>query len=163
MKKLINFYNKFEEYILVFSLVITVIIIFVQVITRYVFNASLSWSEEFSRYLFVWQTWLGSSLALRENKHIRLEVLDKKFGPKGFYVMMIMAGIIWLAFDIFLIVNGAELVSQQIARGTRSSGIGIPLAVVYASLPVSSVIIAFRLLVEIVSNIKLFKTTGGAN
>lgn len=163
MKKLINFYNKFEEYILITSLVVTVIVIFAQVVTRYVFNSSLSWSEEFSRYLFVWQTWLGSSLALKEGKHIRLEVLDKKFGPKGFNVMMIMAGIIWLAFDIFLIMNGTQLVSQQLARGARSSGMGIPLAIVYSSLPVSSVIIAFRLLGEIISNIKILKTAGGEN
>jgi TRAP-type C4-dicarboxylate transport system permease small subunit len=163
MKKLANCYNKFEEYALVLSLIITVIVIFIQVIARYVFNSSLSWSEEFSRYLFIWQTWLGSSVALRDKKHIRLEILDNKFGPKGFNMMMIMADVLWLAFDIFLITSGVELVSKQWMRGTRSSGIGIPLAFVYASLPFSSLVIAFRLVVEIIQSFRSLKTAGGEN
>lgn len=146
---------------LVLSLIITVIVIFVQVIARYVFNSSLSWSEEFSRYLFIWQTWLGASVALRDDKHIRLEMFDKKFGPNGKNIMMIISDIIWLAFDIFLIINGTQLVSKQFARGTRSAGIGIPLGFVYASLPVSSLVIAFRLLSEIVTTLNSIKTAGG--
>ncbi|MGD9567591.1 MAG: TRAP transporter small permease [Sedimentibacter sp.] len=163
MKKLAKFYNSFEEYILVASLVVTVIVIFIQVIARYVFNSSLSWSEEFSRYLFIWQTWLGASVALRDNKHIRLEMMDNKFGPKGYHALMIIADVIWLIFDIFLVISGTELVSQQLRRGTKSSGLGIPLAFVYASLPVSSFVIAIRILVEIASNFKSLKTAGGEN
>lgn len=161
MKKLANFYNKFEEYTLVLSLIITVVVIFIQVVARYVFNSSLSWSEEFSRYLFIWQTWLGSSVALRDKKHIRLEILDNKFGPRGYNVIMIIADVLWLAFDIFLITNGTELVGKQFMRGTKSSGIGIPLAFVYASLPFSSLVIAFRLIAEIVQSFKSLKTAGG--
>jgi TRAP-type C4-dicarboxylate transport system permease small subunit len=163
MKKLVNFYNKFEEYTLVLSLIITVIVIFIQVIARYVFNSSLSWSEEFSRYLFIWQTWLGASVALRDDKHIRLEILDNKFGPNGKNAMIIIADILWLAFDIFLIFNGTELVTKQLMRGTRSAGIGIPLAFVYASLPFSSFIIGLRLMGDIIRTCKLFKTAGGEN
>lgn len=161
MKKLANFYNKFEEYALVISLVITVIVIFIQVIARYVFNSSLSWSEEFSRYLFIWQTWLGASVALRDDKHIRLEMLDNKFGPNGKNVMIIIADLLWLAFDIFLIVSGTELVSKQLARGTRSAGLGIPLAFVYASLPFSSFVIALRLVAEIIRTLNSMRTAGG--
>jgi TRAP-type C4-dicarboxylate transport system permease small subunit len=128
-----------------------------------VFNSSLSWSEEFSRYLFIWQTWLGSSIALRDKKHIRLELLDNKFGPNGYNIMMIIADVLWLVFDIFLIASGTELVSKQLMRGTRSSGIGVPLALVYSSLPVSSLVIAFRLIAEIVQSFKSLKTAGGEN
>jgi len=163
MKKLAKFYNSFEEYTLVISLIITVAVIFIQVIARYVFNSSLSWSEELSRYLFIWQTWLGASVALRYDKHIRLEMLDNKFGPNGKNALMLIADITWLAFDIFLITSGTELVIQQFARGTRSAGIGIPLGFVYASLPFSSLVIAFRLVGEIIKTLKSFKTVGGEN
>ena len=70
----LRFLNKrFEELILVPSLVFTVILVFSQVVMRYVFQSSLYWSEELARYLFVWQTWLGASLAVREASHIRIE------------------------------------------------------------------------------------------
>ena len=75
MKKLFNFYNKIEEYLLVYSLVFNVILVFSQVIMRSIFNLSLSWSEELSRYIFIWQIWLGTSIAIKEDKHINVELI----------------------------------------------------------------------------------------
>ena len=59
-----NIYNNLEEYLLVVSLVINVLLVFLQVIMRTVFKNSLTWSEELSRYIFIWQIWLGASIAL---------------------------------------------------------------------------------------------------
>lgn len=50
-----NIYNNLEEYLLVVSLVINVLLVFLQVIMRTVFKNSLTWSEELSRYIFIWQ------------------------------------------------------------------------------------------------------------
>nr|WP_312578996.1 TRAP transporter small permease [Sedimentibacter sp.] len=163
MKKLAEIYNKFEIYALVLSLVITVVVIFIQVVARYVFNSSLTWSEEFSRYLFIWQTWLGASVAFKENKHIQIEILEAKLNNKGKIILNIIADIITLGFSIFLVINGSNLVAQLIARGTRSAGIGVPLAFIYASLPVSSFIICFRLLSSITKGFKSVIATGGEN
>ena len=52
-----NIYNNLEEYLLVVSLVINVLLVFLQVIMRTVFKNSLTWSEELSRYIFIWQIW----------------------------------------------------------------------------------------------------------
>ena len=60
-----NIYNNLEEYLLVVSLVINVLLVFLQVIMRTVFKNSLTWSEELSRYIFIWQIWLGASIALK--------------------------------------------------------------------------------------------------
>lgn len=64
MKKklhLLTVYNHLEELILVCMFAVMVIVIFVQVIMRFVFNNSLSWSEALARLLFVWLTWLESA------------------------------------------------------------------------------------------------------
>ena len=79
MRNLLKKFNKFEEIVLVSSLVLNVIIIFMQVIMRYFFNTSLTWSEELSRYIFIWQVWLGSSIAFVDNQHIRVDLIFSIF------------------------------------------------------------------------------------
>lgn len=84
MKKLINFYNQLEAHLLVCSLIFTVILVFFQVILRYVFSSSLSWSEELARYIFIWQIWLGTSVAkeIIPMSGSRLWAVRKKAGER---------------------------------------------------------------------------------
>ncbi len=149
-------YNKFEEYILVGSLVVTVTIIFIQVIMRYVFNSSLSWSEEFARYVFIWQTWLGVSIGVRDKKHIKVELIFGLVKGRGKKVIDIIASCIWLAFSIFITINGTQLVLDLMQKGSLSSGMRIPLYFVYVSLPISTGVMALRLVMEVYETIISF-------
>ncbi|SDJ92005.1 TRAP transporter small permease [Natronincola ferrireducens] len=152
VKKIINFYNAAEEYILVASLAFTVILVFIQVVMRYVFNQSLSWSEELCRYIFIWQVWLGASLGFRTKKHIAIEMIYDKLKGRGKIIYMFMSKIITLAFNVFLVKYGFQLVQTMIARGTVSSGMRIPLYIVYLSVPVSSLVIVCRIIGGIYSD-----------
>ena len=73
--KIVYGYNHLEEYLLVGSLVFSVLLVFLQVVMRTVFKNSLSWSEELARYLFIWQTWLGVSIAFKEDEHIKVTLI----------------------------------------------------------------------------------------
>src|SRR5665648_198612 len=106
IRKIANIYNKTEEYFLLTALVISVVLIFYQVVMRYVFNNSSSWTEELSRYLFIWMSWLGTSLSARENKHIRVELLETALINRGKFkqknVLFIIILMIWTCFTIVL-------------------------------------------------------------
>ena len=65
--------DKLEEYFLVFCLGFMVLLVFVQVVMRYIFQNSLSWSEELARYLFLWLSWIGASYAVRDAKRAQIE------------------------------------------------------------------------------------------
>lgn len=165
LKRLGEAYNKLEEYLLVGSLVITVCLIFLQVVMRYVFNSSLSWSEELARYIFVWQIWLGASLGVKEGKHIRVELIYSYFFTdkekyKGKYVVEIIAIIIWFAFCLFLAVNGTQLVLDLMQKKSLSPAMRIPLYAVYASVPVGSGIMGLRLLQQICAKVALSREEG---
>ena len=62
--KFLRFLNDhLEEYLLVFLMVVEVVVVFAQVVTRYVFHSPLAWSEELARYMFIWLVWIGAAYA----------------------------------------------------------------------------------------------------
>ncbi|MCL6611681.1 MAG: TRAP transporter small permease [Peptococcaceae bacterium] len=134
---------------LVGSLALTVCVVFLQVIMRYVFNSSLSWSEELTRYVFVWQIWLGASLGVREGKHIRVEIIYRYLKGKKKYAVDLAAIIVWFAFCLFLAVNGTYLVLDLMRKNSLSAAMEIPMYAAYASVPVGSGIMGLRLLPQI--------------
>lgn len=142
-------YDKFEEVILAFSLAATVIIIFLQVVARKVFNTSLSWSEELARYIFIWQCWLGVSLAYRNNSHIRLDMLIEKLKGKNRNIAEIFIQLIMLFFNILLIKIGIEYMQNAMRLNSTGTVIQIPMSLVILSLPFSSFIVSLRILSSI--------------
>ena len=96
-------WDHFEETILVYSYLLVVPLLFVQVVSRYVFNHSLSWSEELARYIFIWQVWLGSSYCVKENRHIRIDIFTEHLSPQVRKIYEIVITMISIAFCCFLI------------------------------------------------------------
>ena len=70
--------EKLEEIFLVIILIAAVVIVAMQVVTRYVFKIPLPWSEEIARYLFLWLTWVGASYATKERKHVSIDLVYEK-------------------------------------------------------------------------------------
>lgn len=162
MKTILEKYDKAEEYVLVGSLVLTVALVFTQVIMRYVFNASLSWSEELTRYIFIWQIWLGASIGLREKKHIRVEVLQSVLRPKTMLILDVLATLIWMAACIYFVYGGTVLVIDLMGKHSVSTALQIPLWTVYAALPFSSLIIVIRQILHLRDDIKTIRFGKGA-
>ena len=148
--KLIYGYDKLEEYLLCGSLVCTTLIVFAQVIMRKVFNDSLAWSEELTRYIFIWQIWLGVSIAQRDKQHIKVELLKSLV----ISVVDFFATLVLIAFNVFLVINGSELVNQMYTRGNVSGAMRLPMWIVYSVLPISSFILSLRLIGQVVEDIK---------
>ena len=62
--------------------------VFLNVVLRYGFNSGITWSEEMSRYFFVWLTFIGAVLTFAEHGHIGVETLVRRFGRRGRLVCM---------------------------------------------------------------------------
>lgn len=153
LKKIIKWYDSFEENLLAVSLAVTVTVIFVQVIARHVFNSSLSWSEEFARYVFIWQIWLGTSMATRERTHVKVEILQGMLGKKGNCVLNITGCIGVLVFAFFLVHYGYLSMMSIMGRHAVSTAMRIPLWIVYLSLPVGNLLVCLRMVVQIIEEI----------
>ncbi|MDD4572517.1 MAG: TRAP transporter small permease [Clostridia bacterium] len=155
INKIVQKYNKFEEVLLILSLVVTVCLIFWQIVMRWVFNDSLTWSEELARYLFIWQIWLGTSIGFRDDKHISITIIRDKFKGKSLAVFNIIARSILLAFCVFLVVMGMQMVDRLFTTNYLSAALRIPMYLVYFSLPFSSFIVCLRIIGKMINDFKI--------
>jgi TRAP-type C4-dicarboxylate transport system permease small subunit len=140
----------FERF-LVSSFLFSLILVFVQVIMRYIFNYSLSWSEELARYIFVWQSWLGFCLALKHGKHIRIDVVSHRLSPRLKIVFETIAWSLSLIMVLFLVINGFKLLRLLASRGQVSPALRMPMSYAYAAVPVSCLLGSVLIVVYIIS------------
>ena len=158
MKKIGILYNKFESNVLMITLVIMVVIIFTNVVMRYIFNNSLSWSEELSRYMFVWFSWIGVSAGLKDGEHLRVELLKTKLLRNGLIktneAFALLISLVWFLTTLIVTYYGFELVSSQIKLQVVTPAMKMPMWFAYLSVPICSLIVAIRLIRDMVGSVK---------
>ena len=151
-----------DECILMGLLTVATSLVFLQVVMRYVFMDPLSWSEELARYIYIWQTWLATSYAVRKRRHLRITSAVDMIKGRPRAVLEIAVQIVWLAFSVFLCVKAATLCRMIYVGGQISPALSIPMWLPYASIPVGSALMSVRLLQQVVSGIKALPPAGQA-
>ena len=130
-KKVIDGYCRLISLLMVAALALMVVLVFGNVVMRYAFNSGFTLSEELSRWLFVWMTFLGAIVAMHERGHLgtdslvsRLSVGGKKYCLGASYVVML--------FCCWLILRGAW---EQTVINMRSTSavMEVPMGILYAS------------------------------
>jgi len=103
MQKLIDGFFKLLEFLVVAMLFAMVVMVFGNVVARYVFNTGIVLSEEMSRYCFIWLTYLGAMVAMREGGHLGMDSLVKILPLAGKKVCF------FLSESMMLVCNGMFL------------------------------------------------------
>lgn len=160
--KFIN--NRLEEIFLVALMCMAVIVVAMQVVTRYVMKVPLPWSEELARYMFLWLTWVGASYATKERRHVNIDVIYSKLPQLGKKVCTIVSTLVWIVFLVMMVYLSLRLTLSVHSGGQIAVGSGIPMWVPYASIPVGLGLMLFRLLQNCWMDLKAAKTQseGGA-
>ena len=127
------------------GLVIAVaVVVLLQVLMRYLVAQPNPWSEEVSRFAFIWVSLLGASLAVEHRAHFGFDQVTKKLTPQTRRAVERFAGAVVLAFSLLLIATGIAL--MDLTAGERSAALNLPVALVYAAAPVSGVLMVIHLL-----------------
>ncbi|MBQ8562849.1 MAG: TRAP transporter small permease [Firmicutes bacterium] len=159
MKEKGNFFkaiDKAEDICLVTMFILMVAAIFLQVIMRFIFNNSLTWSEELGKFIFVWISWLGISLAERKNEHIKITLVTDRLSPKWRTVCEIAASICVLLILGVIVYYGVELVVFQ--QRVHYAGIKISTSWGYLSLVLGCGFMMLRVIGGIIRNIGNLKS-----
>ena len=97
------------EWLLIGILGFMVILVFGNVVLRYGFNSGIMFSEEVSRFLFVWMVFLGSVLMLRDNGHLGVHTITKMLPPAGKKICKFLGDSLTLACCVLLTIGGWQV------------------------------------------------------
>lgn len=143
-------FNRFEEILLVFTLVAMVLLIFGQVIGRYILGSSPSWTEELARYIHIFQVWIGASYAVKLREHIRVGAFIERFGGVSRKILETVSIIIWFAISLFLAVYGTELVLTSLQNGQVTPAMQLPMWIPFIAIPLGGAGMAIRLVIQVI-------------
>lgn len=124
-----------------------VIVVAAQVFFRYALNHSLFWSEELARYILVWMTFLGATVAYRRGAHPRIDLLANGRRPRRERAMRMAAHLVAVAFCGLLVVYGAQF--AYFVRLQISPALQLPKWIVMLVLPVSGLLMLLHALAAI--------------
>lgn len=144
-----------EEIIMCILLIAMAVIMGIQVFSRYILQMSLSWSEEITRYLFIWSAFMSVSLCIRKCISIKIDQFIKIFPKRGEAAFKFVNIIISLIFFLYLIPFAYKYLQTTIASGQVSPACGIPMYYVQSAPLVCFSLTGIRLIQRAYVNLKI--------
>lgn len=124
-----------------------IVVITLQIVFRVFFDA-ISWSEELARYLLVWTTFLGATLAWYRGRHIAVSFVVESFPPALNRIARTIAELISIAFFAIVIVVGIRYMGAQSFQ--VSASLRIPMPYVYVIIPVTAAVMLLYAVTDLV-------------
>ncbi len=146
LQKTYKKFNIIVKWFLAILMMIIAALTFYQVVMRYVFNNSPSWSEEMVRFMFIWSTFIAAAIGIKEHIHIGIDVFVKllpgslqKIIQTGVYLTIIF-------FSVYMIKYGWAV--TLMTKRQPSPALGIPMSFVYISVPVMGILLIMYCIME---------------
>ena len=125
-----------------------------QVFTRFVLNDPSPWSEEISRYLLIWITFLGGSLGLNNGSHMGLVMITDKIRSEKLRAIVHAAAFLVCAYIGYIFIRYGWIYTQSGMRRTMMC-CKIPVGYVYTIMPFSGAVIIINSLEMIINDLKV--------
>ena len=133
-----------EEIILLILLVLMSCIMGIQIVSRYVFQNSLTWSEELVRYMFVWSAFLGIPFCIKHGLSIKVDQFRNLFPIPLQKALMYIDKIIIFVLFLVMFIYSCLVVKASYLSGQTSPAMQIPMWIVQLSVCVSSLLSMIR-------------------
>ncbi len=146
--------RNFERYLVALLLAAIVLLICANVVMRYILNASLSWGEELTLWLFVWFVWIAVSYAFQQGAHVRISFLRDAVGPAGKRGIDIAVDLAVIGFLAVLAAHCIALMLKPFVLSQTSVVLGLPIPLLYASAPVGAALSILRVTQHLIRTLR---------
>ena len=148
MRTFLYFWNRLEECVAVIMFSLLIVFCTCQIISRFdILTFPLDWTEELSRYVFVALSYVAASLAIGQNRHVCVEIIDRFLSPRGLFYFQKAVWLIWGIFSLF-IAHASWVVARE-AFGTTTPVLEWDMGWFYLPIPVLFAVMAMRLFIKV--------------
>lgn len=130
----------FEDWVVIASFMVIVLVTFVNVVSRYTFQASLAFSEEITINLLVVMTMMGAVVGIRLGAHLGFTYLVENAKGRTRRGLIIIGTVLMVIFLAVLLIWGGEMVFNQALRGRATPSLGIPQWLFTLSIPLAGLL-----------------------
>jgi C4-dicarboxylate transporter DctQ subunit len=147
MDMFLRLLSRFVEGLVILGATVIVTIVTIEVVLRYIFGLSLIFTEELARYLMVWIVFLGGALAVKDDSHIRINVLVQRLSPRLGQLVRITAHGLTMLLLVVLTVEGTKILPRQLDQMCIT--IDTSMFYFYLAIPVGSILMIIFMLPRI--------------
>jgi TRAP-type transport system small permease protein len=147
--------SRILEVIMVVILSTMVVLVFGNVVARYVFNSAITWAEEVARFLFVWLTFVGASFGLQKGMHLGMDMIVSRLRVRARNIVEIVNGVIILAFLGVWAVGGVHLIEANLSF--MSPATGFSMGLVYMIGPLAAVLMSIETITRLAASLNTLR------
>ena len=155
-------FDKLDRYLEIFSTTVMMItmsvatlVAFINVVLRYVFNASLTWAGELTSYLFIWSALFGAAYGFKIGMHLGVTIVIQKLPPKVAKYVLSFSLIVILIYLIALIYWGYNFCVFNYELEQASVDLELPFWIIYLSVPISMSIASYQVILKIIRTLRI--------
>lgn len=154
MITVLRVFNNVDRYLAIFFTSMMVLLLFMQVVSRYVLKYSFTWTEELAIVCFILSVYTSASLAITRRQHLRIKILHSLVKPKTEKVLDFISNVFFAIVMLVLAKGMFVIVANLYKYGAVYIASGIPKFTVYGTIWASFYLMVIRLIVD---SVKLFR------
>jgi TRAP-type C4-dicarboxylate transport system permease small subunit len=162
--KVLKFLDEnFEKILANFFLFSMVFLLSTIVFFRFVLDRGIAFAEELDRMAFVWMVYTAAAYAAQKGAHIRLEAMALILPKKVNLYMRYFADLLWVGLNLIIVKEGIYVVTSMFKYRYESPALGWSMAYVYTIVPISFILMTFRIFQRNIREILQLKEASGGN
>jgi TRAP-type C4-dicarboxylate transport system permease small subunit len=157
MKILLKIFNNADRYLAIFFTAIMILLLFVQVLSRYLFKYSITWTEEAAIISFILSIYTSASLAITRRQHLRIKILHSFAGPKTVKILDLASNVVFAIVMLILGKGMFVILANLYKYKVMYVASGIPKYTIYGAVWLAFYLMVIRLVQDSIKLVREYK------
>lgn len=150
--------DNIEKYLSFLFYIYLTLIIFIEVIRRYVFNSSSTWGGETAVYAFIWMTYIAMAKGVKTRSHLSVDIVFRKLNRVGQFFILVLSDFCFLVLAVTVFYFSIGPIGSSIEFNQTMMGLNIPLAIALVAVPIGWGLVIYRIIQRFVNTVKDFRS-----